>query len=63
MWEYNVINLIEVSLKSTLQDVLNAAGLEGWELVGVTSHAAFLKRPVAKAASQGATTIKRTARV
>ena len=62
MWEYRVINLIEVPVKSTFQDVLNAAGREGWELVGVTSQAAFLKRPTASEASQGTVTVRRSAR-
>lgn len=60
MWEYRVIHLAEVPAKLTIVDVLNAAGNEGWELVGVTSLAAFLKRPVAAATSQAS--VRRSAR-
>lgn len=36
-WRYLVLRVID-------EDILNEYGSEGWELVAVTDHAAYLKR-------------------
>ena len=44
-WEYRKINLNLHGPKGDELDLLNAAGAEGWELVGITSNnIAYLKR-------------------
>jgi hypothetical protein len=46
VWEYRRINLSEQRPRSDELDMLNVAGADGWELVGITSHnIAYLKRP------------------
>jgi hypothetical protein len=46
-WEYRAIHLNEIPAGEEDIDVLNDAGKEGWELVGVTtSNIAYLKRQV-----------------
>src|SRR5262245_37083147 len=44
-WEYRKIDLNQQQPGGDDLEVLNAAGAEGWELVGITSnHIAYLKR-------------------
>ena len=44
-WEYKKINLNETPRKTDDIDLLNAAGDDGWELVGITTNnVAYLKR-------------------
>jgi len=46
-WEYNKIDLNNVSAKSNELDSLDDAGKDGWELVGITANNfAYLKRPL-----------------
>jgi hypothetical protein len=56
-WEYNKIDLSNVSARSDDVDLLDDAGKDGWELVGITSNnVAYLKRmasaPVATATTE-----------
>ncbi len=52
-WEYSKRNLNEAPAKATDVDLLNAAGKDGWELVGITPHnLAYLKRPVPSPAAE-----------
>ena len=47
VWKYRKINLSEQRPRSDELDMLNAAGADGWELVGITSNnIAYLKRPI-----------------
>lgn len=47
-WEYRKLDLNQLPRKSNDVDLLNDAGEEGWELVGITSNnMAYLKREVA----------------
>jgi hypothetical protein len=44
-WEYRAIQLNEAPARGEDLDVLNEAGEEGWELVGITTKMiAYLKR-------------------
>ena len=46
-WEYLRLDLNDAPERGTEIDVLNRAGGEGWELVGITStNIAYLKRPI-----------------
>ena len=60
-WEYRKIDLSQQHPRRDDLDMLNAAGADGWELVGVTSNnIAYLKRPIEELAvtseySRGAT--------
>ena len=55
-WEYRKLNLNELPRGRDDVDVLNEAGQEGWELVGITSlNLAFLKRMVSEPAPTPAT--------
>ncbi len=46
-WEYRKIDLSQQGPRSDELDLLNAAGADGWELVGITSNnIAHLKRPL-----------------
>lgn len=46
-WEYNKVYLNELPRRKDDIDVLNELGVEGWELLGVTSgNIAYLKRPI-----------------
>lgn len=46
-WEYRKIDLNEVPRKMDDLDLLNQAGEDGWELVGITPNSvAYLKRVV-----------------
>jgi hypothetical protein len=46
-WEYLRLDLNDAPRRGTEIDVLNRAGGEGWELVGITStNIAYLKRPI-----------------
>ena len=52
-WEYTKIHLSELPRQGDDVDLLNDAGNNGWELVGITSsNIAYLKRLVAEAAPQ-----------
>ena len=54
-WEYRKLNLNELPRGRDDVDVLNEAGQEGWELVGITSlNLAFLKRAIDQPAPQPA---------
>ena len=45
-WEYRKIDLSQQGPRSDDLDMLNAAGADGWELVGITNNNfAYLKRP------------------
>jgi H-NS histone family len=47
VWEYRKINLSEYQPRGDELDRLNAAGADGWELVGITSNnIAYLKRSI-----------------
>jgi hypothetical protein len=53
-WEYRKIDLNLHRPQGDELDLLNAAGAEGWELVGITSNSfAYLKREVAEVAAAG----------
>ena len=48
-WQYGVLNLLELDQQEAT-DLLNEAGVDGWELVSVLGHGgvvatAYLKRP------------------
>lgn len=46
-WEYRKIDLNQQRPRGDELELLNAAGADGWELVGITSHnIAYLKRSV-----------------
>ena len=46
-WEYLKINLNQHPPRGDELDLLNAAGAEGWELVGITSNnTAYLRRQI-----------------
>jgi hypothetical protein len=46
-WEYRKIDLNNVPAKSSDLDVLDDAGKDGWELVGITANnVAYLRRQV-----------------
>jgi hypothetical protein len=46
-WKYRTIHLSDLPRKTAEIDLLNGAGAEGWELVGITSkNIAYLKRQV-----------------
>lgn len=50
-WEYRKIHLNDVPPKTDEIDLLNEAGNDGWEFVGITSNnIAYLKRQVEEAA-------------
>jgi hypothetical protein len=52
-WEYTKIHLSELPRQGDDVDLLNDAGNNGWELVGITnSNIAYLKRMVAEPAPQ-----------
>jgi hypothetical protein len=51
-WEYRKLYLNQHSPRGDELDLLNAAGADGWELVGITNHnMAYLKREVAEVAA------------
>ena len=53
-WEYSKIHLSELPRQGDDVDLLNDAGNNGWELVGITnSNIAYLKRLVAEPGSTG----------
>jgi len=44
-WEYTKIDLNQISGRTDDIDLLNTAGRDGWELVGITTNnMAYLKR-------------------
>jgi hypothetical protein len=48
-WEYMSIDLNNLPFRTQSLDLLNDAGQDGWELVGITSNGlAYLKRPTEK---------------
>ena len=52
-WEYRKIDLNHQRPRSDELDMLNAAGADGWELVGITTNnAAYLKRPIEERAQE-----------
>ena len=52
VWKYRKIALNFHGPRGDELDLLNAAGADGWELVGITSHnMAYLKLEVAKVAA------------
>ena len=55
-WEYRKIDLNQYRPRGDELDLLNAAGAEGWELVGIASNnMAYLKREVEEAAPMAQT--------
>ena len=47
-WKYRTIHLSDLPRKTDEIGLLNGAGAEGWELVGITANnIAYLKRQVA----------------
>ena len=64
-WEYRKIDLNQQRPRSDELDMLNAAGADGWELVGITSNnTAYLKRPIeepARAPSESSRGVTRSA--
>jgi hypothetical protein len=49
-WEYMTIDFGELPPRARPLAVLNQAGGQGWELVGiVANNVAYLKRPISKA--------------
>ena len=52
-WEYRKIDLNQQRPRSDELAMLNAAGADGWELVGITTNnAAYLKRPIEERARE-----------
>src|SRR5262245_942766 len=52
-WEYRKIDLNQVGPRRDELDLLNAAGREGWELVGISvTNVAYLKRRTGDAVSE-----------
>lgn len=52
-WEYRKIDLNQHRPQGDELDLLNAAGAEGWELVGITSNnIAYLKRELEETAPE-----------
>ena len=50
-WEYSKINLSDTPPKTDEMELLNAAGNDGWELVGITTNNfAYLKRRIEEVA-------------
>jgi hypothetical protein len=48
-WEYLVIDLSDLPRRTDEIDLLNDAGVNGWELAGIqTNNKAYLKRQVAE---------------
>jgi H-NS histone family protein len=46
-WEYQKLDLNQQRPRNDELDLLNAAGADGWELIGITSNnIAYLKRPL-----------------
>jgi hypothetical protein len=51
MWEYRTIDLNDLPRKAAAVDLLNAAGAEGWEMVGIAANQiAYMKREIARPA-------------
>jgi hypothetical protein len=51
-WQYSTLDLNDLPRRTTVLDLLNDAGKDGWELVMITSnHIAYLKRPIPKRSS------------
>jgi hypothetical protein len=49
-WQYDKVDLNDLPRKTTVKDLLNELGDEGWELVLVTANNfAILKRPIVEA--------------
>jgi len=45
-WEYSRIDLSNIPARTNEVDLLDDAGRDGWELVGITANnVAYLKRP------------------
>ena len=54
-WEYLVIDLSDLPRRTGEMDLLNDAGVNGWELVGIaTNNKAYLKRQVAEPSAPSA---------
>jgi hypothetical protein len=54
-WQYCAINHCDLPRGADEIDLLNGAGEEGWELVGITAnHVAYLKRQIAPPVAQSA---------
>ena len=52
-WQYRKIDLNQQRPRSDELEMLNAAGADGWELVGITTNnAAYLKRPIEERARE-----------
>jgi hypothetical protein len=60
-WEYCKIDLNDVAGKTEDIDLLNEAGMAGWELVSITLNSvAFLKRPIPQSAAAKSTSRRAT---
>jgi hypothetical protein len=56
-WEYRKLDLTQAPRRWDDIDVLNEAGEQGWELVGVTNNGiGYLKRQIAEPATAAART-------
>jgi hypothetical protein len=52
-WEYITLDLSDLPRRTTVLDLLNDAGKQGWELVFITSNnIAYLKRQLPKRPSR-----------
>jgi hypothetical protein len=52
-WQYITLDLGDLPRRTTVLDLLNGAGKDGWELVMITSNnIAYLKRKVPKRPSR-----------
>jgi hypothetical protein len=61
-WQYRKIDLTDLPRKADDIDVLNEAGGDGWELVGITANNfAYLKRQIAEPTPAKTTRRKTTA--
>jgi hypothetical protein len=54
-WKYLVIDLSDLPRRTDEIDLLNDAGVNGWELVGITTNnKAYLKRQIAEPSASSA---------
>lgn len=62
-WEYSKVDLSNVPARTNDVDLLDDAGRDGWELVGITANnVAYLKRPSGNVAAAAEPVPKQAAR-